>query len=79
MDEKYQEARLASLQSNSSSALGHLFTGVKGLGFGIVGGVTSILTQTYDGAKKGGVEVINLLLLSLYGLCNAYLTIHCLS
>lgn len=58
MDEKHQEFRETSLRpSYSSNAIGHLVTGVKGFGIGILGGTTSIIAQSYDGARKDGFEV----------------------
>ncbi|EDV41143.2 uncharacterized protein Dana_GF23570 [Drosophila ananassae] len=45
--------RILELQSNTSG--GHLAAGLKGLGFGLLGGVTSIVRHTYDGAASDGV------------------------
>ncbi|EDW41305.1 GM25370 [Drosophila sechellia] len=45
--------RILELQSNTSG--GHLAAGLKGLGFGLLGGVTSIVRHTYDGATSDGV------------------------
>ncbi|XP_030375190.1 vacuolar protein sorting-associated protein 13D [Scaptodrosophila lebanonensis] len=45
--------RILELQSNTSS--GHLAAGIKGFGFGLLGGVTSIVRHTYDGAQADGV------------------------
>ncbi|KAH8379915.1 hypothetical protein KR009_008014 [Drosophila setifemur] len=45
--------RILELQSNTSG--GHLAAGLKGLGFGLLGGVTSIVRHTYDGATQDGV------------------------
>ncbi|KAH8368682.1 hypothetical protein KR084_004755 [Drosophila pseudotakahashii] len=45
--------RILELQSNTSG--GHLAAGLKGLGFGLLGGVTSIVRHTYDGAQADGV------------------------
>ncbi|XP_033150667.1 vacuolar protein sorting-associated protein 13D isoform X2 [Drosophila busckii] len=46
--------RILELQSNTSS--GHLAAGIKGFGFGLLGGVTSIVRHTYDGAQSDGVH-----------------------
>ncbi|EDV97387.1 GH14723 [Drosophila grimshawi] len=46
--------RIMELQSNTSS--GHLAAGIKGFGFGLLGGVTSIVRHTYDGAHADGVH-----------------------
>lgn len=45
--------RILELQSNTSG--GHLAAGIKGFGFGLLGGVTSIVRHTYDGAANEGV------------------------
>lgn len=45
--------RILELQSNTSG--GHLAAGIKGFGFGLLGGVTSIVRHTYDGAHNDGV------------------------
>lgn len=45
--------RILELQSNTSG--GHLAAGIKGFGFGLLGGVTSIVRHTYDGAQAEGV------------------------
>jgi len=45
--------RILELQTNTSG--GHLAAGLKGLGFGLLGGVTSIVRHTYDGAQADGV------------------------
>ncbi|KAM8708787.1 hypothetical protein ACLKA7_015713 [Drosophila subpalustris] len=45
--------RILELQSNTSG--GHLAAGIKGFGFGLLGGVTSIVRHTYDGAHADGV------------------------
>ncbi|XP_051860655.1 intermembrane lipid transfer protein Vps13D isoform X1 [Drosophila albomicans] len=45
--------RILELQSNTSG--GHLAAGIKGFGFGLLGGVTSIVRHTYDGAAADGV------------------------
>lgn len=41
-------------QSDSSSALAHLYSGVKGLGVGVFGGLTAIVTNTYTESKRDG-------------------------
>ncbi|CAG2102262.1 unnamed protein product [Medioppia subpectinata] len=54
MDQRHQEMRKRIKQESNS----HLSTGFKGLGVGLLGGVTSIITQTYEGAVKEGVSGI---------------------
>ncbi|KAG7207931.1 hypothetical protein KM043_009519 [Ampulex compressa] len=53
MDERHEEARQR-IRANTAGSSDHLVAGLKGLGFGILGGVTSIFKQTYDGAANEG-------------------------
>ncbi|XP_015598611.1 vacuolar protein sorting-associated protein 13D isoform X2 [Cephus cinctus] len=53
MDERHEEARQR-IRSNTAGSSDHLVAGLKGLGFGLLGGVTSIFKQTYDGATNEG-------------------------
>ena len=48
MDDRHEEVRQRLIKHTGSNA-NHLVTGLKGLGFGILGGMTSIFTQTYEG------------------------------
>ncbi|XP_006812680.2 intermembrane lipid transfer protein VPS13D-like [Saccoglossus kowalevskii] len=56
MDSRHQDIRETIRSSHSGSSKDHIVAGLKGLGFGIVGGLTSVFTQTYDGASQDGVE-----------------------
>lgn len=56
MDENHKETRDLIRQQPSSTG-DHLIAGVKGLGYGIFGGITSVFTQPISGAKAEGVEV----------------------
>ena len=56
MDERHEETRQR-IRANTSGSSDHLLAGLKGLGFGILGGVTSIVKQTYDGAANEGFPV----------------------
>lgn len=47
MDSKHEEARQNILKSGQGSS--NLVTGLKGFGFGVLGGVTSIVKQTSEG------------------------------
>ena len=49
MDEKHEEIRQRLLRHTGQSS-DHIVAGLKGLGFGILGGMTSIFTQTYEGS-----------------------------
>jgi vacuolar protein sorting-associated protein 13D len=54
MDQRHQEMRKRIKQESNH----HLSAGIKGLGVGLLGGFTSIITQTYEGAVKEGVSGI---------------------
>lgn len=56
-DEKDTEARQRILEvpSGTNSTGDHLVAGFRGLGFGLLGGVTSIVKHTYVGAQADGV------------------------
>ncbi|VDK72688.1 unnamed protein product [Litomosoides sigmodontis] len=58
-DERHEMMRRRMLrcqpQADSNSALAHLYCGVKGLGVGVLGGLTAILTNTYNESRKGGL------------------------
>jgi len=58
LDEPYEEARQRIKKAHSGSSRDHLWAGFKGLGFGVLGGVTSIIRQTYDGATQEGLQGI---------------------
>ncbi|EFN79344.1 Vacuolar protein sorting-associated protein 13D [Harpegnathos saltator] len=53
MDERHEEARQR-IRANTTGSSDHLVAGLKGFGFGLLGGVTSIFKQTYDGAASEG-------------------------
>ncbi|XP_024892812.1 vacuolar protein sorting-associated protein 13D isoform X2 [Temnothorax curvispinosus] len=53
MDERHEEARQR-IRANTTGSSDHLVAGLKGFGFGLLGGVTSIFKQTYDGATSEG-------------------------
>lgn len=56
MDESHEEARQR-IRANTEGSSDHLVAGLKGLGFGLLGGVTSIFKQSYDGAANEGFPV----------------------
>lgn len=60
MDSKFQESRDAMRAERFSSSKDHFVAGVKGLGMGLVGGLTSIVTQPIEGAHNAGVSVSTL-------------------
>jgi vacuolar protein sorting-associated protein 13D len=54
MDEQHQELRESlRMVRYRGDAIGHVLSGFKGLGIGILGGTTSIFAQSYQGAKSG--------------------------
>lgn len=57
MDEQHDETRRKIRSVRSGTSGDHLVAGFKGLGFGLLGGVTSVFKQTYEGAASEGVQV----------------------
>lgn len=55
MDEQHEEARRRMRGGNS--VMEHFVSGLKGLGFGVLGGVTSVVKQSYEGASNDGMQV----------------------
>ncbi|XP_026669305.1 vacuolar protein sorting-associated protein 13D isoform X1 [Ceratina calcarata] len=53
MDERHEETRQR-IRANTTGSGDHLVAGLKGFGFGLLGGMTSIFKQTYDGATNEG-------------------------
>lgn len=58
LDESHEETRQRIRKVHSGSSQDHLWAGVKGFGFGVLGGVTSIFKQTYEGAAHEGIPGI---------------------
>ncbi|XP_071476556.1 intermembrane lipid transfer protein VPS13D-like [Diadema antillarum] len=56
LDNRHQEMRNVIRGAHDGTSSGHLSAGVKGFAFGVVGGFTSVFTQTYKGAAEDGVE-----------------------
>ena len=57
-DSKSIESREAMRAERHHQSSGdHLVAGIKGLGMGLVGGLTSIVTQPIEGASEKGVPV----------------------
>lgn len=56
LDEEDTETRQRILEVGSSNnSANHLVAGLKGFGFGLLGGVTSIVKHTYTGAQNDGI------------------------
>ncbi|XP_057336557.1 intermembrane lipid transfer protein Vps13D isoform X1 [Microplitis mediator] len=53
MDEGHEETRQR-IRSQTVHSGDHFVAGLKGLGFGVLGGLTSVVRQTYDGAANEG-------------------------
>ncbi|CAI4229925.1 unnamed protein product [Auanema sp. JU1783] len=53
-DHELRRRNMIRSQSVSSTPLTHLYSGVKGLGMGVFGGVTAILTNTIAESRKSG-------------------------
>ena len=68
MDSKFQESRDAMRAERFSSSKDHFVAGVKGLGMGLVGGLTSMVTQPIEGAHSAGLSVSSL---SLFCTCES--------
>ena len=56
MDQRHERVR-RQIRSEAASSSGQLMAGIKGLGHGLMGGITSVVSQTYYGAKDDGIEV----------------------
>ncbi|XP_058987485.1 intermembrane lipid transfer protein Vps13D isoform X2 [Musca domestica] len=54
LDERDNETRQKILEVSYPTTGGHLAAGLKGFGFGLLGGVTSIVRHTYIGAQSDG-------------------------
>ena len=56
LDSKYDEKRLDIKRKHSDGGKQHLVAGLKGLGFGVLGGLTSVITEPIEGAASDGVS-----------------------
>ena len=56
MDDEYNRTR-EQLRQQGGRTSGHVVAGMKGLGYGIFGGLTGVFTQPFEGAREDGVEV----------------------
>ncbi len=56
-DSYHETQRQKIREEHGGSSAEHLVAGIRGLGHGLLGGVTSIVTQTYTGIKHEGIEV----------------------
>ena len=56
LDSKYDEKRLMIKKKHSDNSKQHLVAGLKGLGFGVLGGLTSVITEPIEGAAAEGMS-----------------------
>jgi len=56
LEEKYDEKRLMIRKKGSDNTRQQLMAGLKGLGFGVLGGLTSIITEPIQGAASDGAQ-----------------------
>ena len=56
LDERYDERRLMLRRRRGDKNKEHLVAGLKGLGFGVLGGLTSVITEPIEGAASDGVQ-----------------------
>lgn len=57
MDSRFHESRDSWRVARGSSSSSYISAGLKGLGMGVLGGLTSMVTQPIEGATKKGVSV----------------------
>uniref|UniRef100_A0A0A9WG36 Vacuolar protein sorting-associated protein 13D n=3 Tax=Lygus hesperus TaxID=30085 RepID=A0A0A9WG36_LYGHE len=55
-DDTHEERRQKIRAVTTGSSSDHLMAGLKGLGFGLLGGVTSVVKQTYEGYTNDGLQ-----------------------
>lgn len=56
MDDEHEEMRQRIRQVDTNHGTDHIMAGIKGLGFGILGGATGIFKQAYEGASNEGIQ-----------------------
>lgn len=56
MDDAHEEMRQRIRRKHAGSGGEHLVAGIKGLGFGLLGGATGIFKQVYEGAANDGLQ-----------------------
>lgn len=57
MDSRHEEYRQRLRTIHQASGADHMVAGLRGLGLGLYGGLTSIVSQTYTGASQEGIQV----------------------
>ncbi|XP_045474860.1 vacuolar protein sorting-associated protein 13D isoform X2 [Harmonia axyridis] len=56
MDDRHEETRQRYKRVETGRSKDHLIAGFKGLGFGLLGGATSIFKQVYEGVANDGIQ-----------------------
>ncbi|XP_050302982.1 intermembrane lipid transfer protein Vps13D isoform X2 [Anthonomus grandis grandis] len=56
MDDYHEEMRMKIRQVETGKSSDHILAGIKGLGFGFLGGATGIFKQVYEGASNDGIS-----------------------
>ncbi|KAF7280409.1 hypothetical protein GWI33_006075 [Rhynchophorus ferrugineus] len=56
MDDYHEEMRQKIRQVETGKSADHLLAGMKGFGFGLLGGATSIFKQVYEGVSSDGLQ-----------------------
>ena len=56
LDDKHEEGR-RKIKGDHTNSGEYLYAGLKGFGHGLIGGVTSVVSQSYEGCSNGGITV----------------------
>jgi len=62
LDEKHEEGRIKIKEDHAGSSGEHFYAGLRGFGYGNVGGMTSVITQSYEGVTTDGISVSGIIL-----------------
>jgi vacuolar protein sorting-associated protein 13D len=57
LDDKHEEGRKKIKEDHAGSSGGYLCAELKGFGYGIMGRMTSVIAQSYEGASNDGITV----------------------
>lgn len=57
MDDSHNKTREELLVVQSGGSAEYLMAGIKGFGYGLFGGMTSLVQQAYKGTRDEGIEV----------------------
>lgn len=59
LDDRHEEERRRIKEDHAGSSGEYLYAGLKGFGHGLVGGLTSLASQSYEGVANDGISVSN--------------------